>query len=127
MKAKRILAAVVASAISIGVVSALPTVAEEATPAVMDVNVYNAEESDESLFTFSYYETDDGDKYARVDGLSDLGEDVKDIVIPSEVSDPDGDGKIPVTTIKSSAFHVCTNLTSVIIPDSITSIGSSAF
>ncbi len=126
MKAKKILATVIASTLSIGVVSTLPTVAEEATPVVTDMNVYGARATDESYFTFEYKETDDGDKYAVVTGLSELGSDVTDIVIPSEVSDPDGAGKIPVTTIESCAFYDCTNLTSVVIPSSITS-GSMSF
>ena len=43
------------------------------------------------------------------------------LVIPSRYKG------LPVTSIRDLAFFGCTNLTSVTIPDSVTSIGSSAF
>ena len=44
-----------------------------------------------------------------------------DIVIPSTYK------HLPVTSIGDYAFHDCTSLTSVEIPDSVTSIGKVAF
>ena len=44
------------------------------------------------------------------------GQEVKDVVIPSNI-----------TSINASTFYGCTGLTSITIPNSITSIGSSAF
>lgn len=44
-----------------------------------------------------------------------------DVVIPSEI-----DG-LPVTTIADNAFYCCDTITSVTIPDSVTSIGYGAF
>ncbi|MBD5444960.1 MAG: leucine-rich repeat protein [Lachnospiraceae bacterium] len=57
----------------------------------------------------------------NVDGTSASG----DIVIPSTVSD--GNDKYIVVRIGDSAFSECSSLTSITIPDSVTSIGGSAF
>ena len=43
------------------------------------------------------------------------------------VTIPDIIDLLPVTRIGDSAFYSCTNLTSVVIPDSVTNIGDSAF
>ncbi len=126
MKAKKILATVIASTLSIGVVSTLPTVAEEATPVVADMNVYGARATDESYLLFSYETGDDG-RYAVMRGLSTLGKDaynrnaLTNIVIPLEIDDPDGEGKIPVTEIEGYSFYRYEKLTTVIVPSSITS------
>ncbi len=45
----------------------------------------------------------------------------KDIVIPSVYND------LPVTSIASSAFYMCSSLTSITIPEGVTEIGGSAF
>ncbi|NLB65058.1 MAG: leucine-rich repeat protein, partial [Lentisphaerae bacterium] len=44
-----------------------------------------------------------------------------------EVTIPDTIEGLPVTSIGQEAFEECSDLTSVVIPDSITSIGESAF
>ncbi len=44
-----------------------------------------------------------------------------DFIIPSEVN------SVPVTIIRDHAFDYCTDLNSVIIPDTVTSIGNGAF
>ena len=56
-----------------------------------------------------------------ITGLSSYGKTQSDIVIPSEING------IPVTSIDHQAFSDCTNLTSVTIPDSVSSIGPFAF
>ena len=48
-----------------------------------------------------------------------------DVVIPSSVTY--NGTTYSVTSIESSAFYLCSSLTSVTIPNSVTSIGSSAF
>ncbi len=53
-----------------------------------------------------------------------LGTDTN-VIIPDTIN-VDGED-IPVTTIRESAFSGCSSLTSIIIPDSVTSIGNLAF
>lgn len=52
---------------------------------------------------------------------------VGSIVIPATIFDPVTQLNDPVTSIRSSAFSNCTELTSVTIPSSVTIIGRSAF
>ena len=47
--------------------------------------------------------------------------------ISGNVTIPSTLGGYPVTSIGSSAFNHCTGLTSITIPESVVSIGSSAF
>ena len=67
---------------------------------------------------FTYSETQDS---VTITGLTDLGKTRKNIIIPSEHN-----GKA-VTAISSTAFNNETNITSVVIPDSVTSIALGAF
>ena len=73
------------------------------------------EHSNEGL---EFEQNEDGDSYtvSSIGTCADL-----DVVIP-----PSYNGK-PVTAIGRKAFHACTNLTSVTIPDSVTVIGEYAF
>ena len=74
-----------------------------------------------------YHNTDDGTsvEYEAIlyDGKSCFG----DIVIPEEVTHFDSGGTYKVTTIGASAFENCTDLRSVIIPESVENIESGAF
>ena len=71
--------------------------------------------SDDITYTLVY---SDGYGYISVNSCSDS---LQSVEIPSEVSG------WAVTKIDDSAFENCTNLTNVIIPDSVTYIGNSAF
>jgi len=51
---------------------------------------------------------------------------ITNVVIPADIS-IGGVSSIPITSIPNSAFHNCTQLTTVTIPSSVTSIGMSAF
>ena len=68
----------------------------------------------DEVFTFSL----NNDTYT-VTGLKDKT--ITSIVIPSVYEG------LPVTSIGSEVFYCCTNLTSVVIPDSVTTIASHAF
>ena len=65
------------------------------------------------------YELDSFGEAYRVVGIGHCTD--TEIVIPREHRD------LPVKEIANGAFQNCTDITSVVIPDSITSIGSSAF
>lgn len=62
--------------------------------------------------------TDETTEWVTITGYSGPG---GDVVIPSEI-----DG-LPVAKIADDAFYCCDSITSVVIPDSVTSIGYGAF
>ena len=75
-------------------------------------------ESDEAVgkssFTYSV-----SNNQVTITGLSD--EYLTDLVIPDTIED------LPVTTIKENAFSGCSQVTSITVPNSVTSIGVGAF
>ncbi|MGN0527196.1 MAG: leucine-rich repeat protein, partial [Acutalibacteraceae bacterium] len=75
-----------------------------------------AEAASESDLTFEL--NDDGESYCVSVCASSVTD---DLVIPDSYND------LPVTIISCGAFSGCENLTSVVIPDSVTSIDVLAF
>lgn len=74
--------------------------------------------------TASAYEMYGALKYAIEYGevvIKGFDKSVRDVVIPSEIEG------LPVKNIGNYAFSACSGITSVTIPDSVTSIGNSAF
>lgn len=59
------------------------------------------------------------DYQVTITGLSD--ESLTDLVIPEKIED------FPVTAIASNAFSGCSNIASITVPNSVTSIGNGAF
>lgn len=74
---------------------------------------------DTSVKELEYTLSEDGTQYA-VTGIGTL-EEAYNIVIPSTYND------LPVTSIGNNAFNHRLDLTSIVIPDSVTYIGESAF
>ena len=73
--------------------------------------------------TYDLWMNEDGKNYAElVDGKSASG----DITLPDVVK-TDAGGEFPLTCIGRYAFEGCTNITGVVIPDSVTEIGEGAF
>ena len=64
--------------------------------------------------------------YVSVASLKSPSVYVGDIVIPETITNTSGE-VIPVKAVKSSAFSDCTDVTSVTLPSSVTSIGDYAF
>ncbi len=81
--------------------------------------LYDREQNDEQGVKYTLMQADDGSVYYSVTGHSDEMD--TEIIIPTDL-----DG-CPVKTIEELAFSSCTDLTSVTIPNSITSIGRDAF
>ena len=79
-----------------------------------------------SAFAATYYYSKDGLGYEITDGAATLVDFDRyalplDVVIPAEV-----DG-CPVTAIGDSALHNCNTIVSLVIPDSVETIGTHAF
>ncbi len=75
-----------------------------------------------------------GDKWEYTEGLNYVYNDLRDIYIVGENPNASGDVVIPygyqgkfVTTILSSAFKDCSELTGITIPSSVTTIGRDSF
>ena len=81
--------------------------------------IYDRTQTDEQGVSYTLKQADDGSFYYSVTGHSDEMD--TEIIIPNDL-----DG-CPVKTIEENAFSFCTDLTSVTIPNSITSIGRGAF
>ena len=81
--------------------------------------LYDREQNDEQGLKYTLMQADEGSVYYSVTGHSDEMD--TEIIIPTDL-----DG-CPVKTIEENAFSSCTDLTSVTIPNSITSIGRGAF
>lgn len=76
----------------------------------------------ETVLTYTYNEEDGG---YRVSGYTSIQDD--GIVIIPDTYNDNSNGEYPVIDIGYSAFSYCTSLTSITIPDSVTSIGDYAF
>ena len=83
------------------------------------VNGYCSECGTEQYSEGLKYTLSSNGEYYTVTGIGTCTD--TDIIIPRVYND------IPVTYIASEAFYYCTKLTSITIPNSVTSIGSYAF
>ena len=81
--------------------------------------IYAKKQTDEQGLYYTLKQADDGSFYYSVTGHSD--EMNAEIVIPADI------GGCPVRNIEGGGFRDCSNLTSVTIPNSVTSIGERAF
>ena len=89
----------------------------EATPAKAAEPVgAKQEEQPVGKSSFTYTVTNN---QVTITGLSD--EYLTDLVIPETIED------LPVTAIKGYAFNGCSQITSITVPNSVTSIGNGAF
>lgn len=76
--------------------------------------------------TVNYTLSEDGSYYI-VSSVTGNKKALKSYEIPATYSAEEGGVKLPVTTIADSAFYQCGSLRTVLIPDSVTSIGNLAF
>ena len=76
--------------------------------------------------TVNYTLSEDGSYYI-VSSVTGNKKALKSYEIPATYSAEEGGVKLPVTAIAESAFYQCRSLRTVLIPDSVTSIGNLAF
>jgi len=81
--------------------------------------IIDREQTDEQGLYYTLRQADDASFYYSVTGHSD--EMNSEIVIPADL------GGCPVRVVEANAFNGCTSLSSITIPNSMTSIGRSAF
>ena len=84
-----------------------------------DETIYDREQTDEQGLFYTLKQADDNSFYYSVTGHSE--ELYNDVVIPAYL-----DG-VQVGAIAGNIFNSCTNLSSITIPNSVTSIGARAF
>ncbi|MGN1087288.1 MAG: leucine-rich repeat protein, partial [Porcipelethomonas sp.] len=89
-------------------------------PLTVVASIYSDEIAYGDYLTILKVDNDDDGIYDYIE-IDDCDTSVVSIEIPAEI-----DG-LPVTSIRGSAFYECKRLESITIPDSVTSIGGSAF
>ncbi|MDE7093471.1 MAG: leucine-rich repeat domain-containing protein, partial [Oscillospiraceae bacterium] len=112
MNVKKFIAGVLACCVMGGVV---PTVESVTNTTVMTANAVDYDDDTEEIYELLTYKN-----YGDHIEITGRKGSETEIVIPSEI-----DG-LPVTSIASSAFWTC-RIESIVIPDSVTTIGASAF
>jgi hypothetical protein len=75
-------------------------------------------EAKAQIYSAPYYYTNNPNGTVTITGYNGPG---ATVVIPPSIADQS------VTSIGEDAFYLCTNLTSIAIPNSVTTIGDSAF